>query len=79
MSQRVKVQEMAMQMHETNLVLINIIRDIAENETLNHLAADATDEERVRAMNDGAVRRKQIVGEIFNFLCREELAGQVHA
>lgn len=79
MSQRVKVQDMVMQMHEKNLVLMNIVRDIAENETSPHLSADTTDEEIARSFADKAVRRKEIVAEILVFLRKEDMARRVGA
>ncbi|MBX9459686.1 MAG: hypothetical protein KL863_28705 [Rhizobium sp.] len=79
MSQRVKVQEMVMQMHEKNLVLMNIVRDIAENETSLHLPADITEEEIGRSFADKAVRRKALLDEILDLLCREDMARRVGA
>ena len=79
MSQRLKVQEIVMQMHEKNLVLVNILRDIVENETDCDMCMDDDDEEFWRKLNDRAVRRAEIVGEIKHFLRRENLAMQVSA
>ena len=79
MSKRVKVQTMVMEMHEKNLVLVNILRDILENETLYHLSGDEEDEELYRALADKSARRKEILGEIFNFLRKEDMARRVSA
>lgn len=67
---------MVMQIHEKNLVLINI-RHIAENETAGDLRADASDEVVNRAFADTAVRRKEILGEILPFLRHEDKAKRV--
>lgn len=74
MSERLQVKEMVMQMHEKNLVLMNILRDIAENEASCHSTSDVTEEEIVRCLTDKAVRRKEILGEIRHLLCQEEEA-----
>lgn len=79
MSQRLKVKEMVMQMHERNLVLMNILRDIAENETSGHIAADATDEQIARHCAEKALRRKEILGEISYILHQEDMACRVEA
>jgi hypothetical protein len=79
MSKRVKVQEMVMQMHEKNLVLVNILRDIVENETSYHLNGNEEDEELYRVLADKAARRREILGEIFNFLRKEDMARRVNA
>jgi len=55
-SQRLKVQEMVMQMHEKNLVLRNILRDIVENEVSLDLSMDDDDEDFWRKLSDRAVR-----------------------
>jgi hypothetical protein len=72
MTQRLKVKDMVMQMHEKNLVLVNILRDIAENETSGHVAPGATEEEIIRRLTDKAVRRTEILGEISHFLLQED-------
>ncbi|QEE43225.1 hypothetical protein FVA81_00795 (plasmid) [Rhizobium sp. WL3] len=72
MTQRLKVKEMVIQMHEKNLVLVNILRDIAENETSCHVAPGATVEEIVRCLADKAVRRTEILGEIRHVLLQED-------
>lgn len=79
MSQRLKVKEMVMQMHERNLVLMNILRDIAENETSDHIAAAATDEQVARHCAEKAFRRKEILGEISYILHQEDIARRVEA
>ncbi len=79
MSQRLKVKEMVMQMHERNLVLMNILRDIAENEISGHIAADSTDEQIARNCAEKAFRRKEILGEISYILHQEDLARRVEA
>lgn len=79
MSQRLKVQEMVMQMHEKNLVLTNMLRDILENETADIFSRTATEEEFCRALNDKAARRLELVAEIEDFLCREDAALRVSA
>jgi hypothetical protein len=73
MSQRLEVKEMVMQMHEKNLVLMNILRDIVENETANHFPHNATEEEIVRCLADKVVRRAEILGEINHVLLLEDL------
>ncbi|ANL31980.1 hypothetical protein AMC90_PD00955 (plasmid) [Rhizobium phaseoli] len=67
MSQRLKVKEMVMQMHEKNLVLMNILRDIAENETLGDFAPGAT----ARCLADRATRRAKIFGEFVTSCIRK--------
>jgi hypothetical protein len=79
MSQRLKVQEMVMQMHEKNLVLTNILRDIVENETVDIISNTSTEEEFCRALNDKAARRLELVAEIEDFLRREDAAKRVSA
>jgi hypothetical protein len=79
MSQRLKVQEMVMQMHEKNIVLVNILRDVVENETDCDMCMDDDDEEFWRKLNDRAVRRAEIVAEIKHFLQRENLSMRVNA
>lgn len=74
MSQRLKVMEMVTQMHEKNLVLMNILRDIVENETSSHVGADATDGDIARQLADKALRRTEILGEIRHVLLREDMA-----
>lgn len=74
MSERLQVKEMVIQMHEKNLVLMNILRDIAENETSCHFTSDVTEEEIVRRLKDKAVRRKEILGEILHLLRHEDAA-----
>ncbi|GGG22771.1 hypothetical protein GCM10010924_60400 [Rhizobium wenxiniae] len=78
MSQRLKVKEMVMQVHEKNLVLINILRDIAENE-IGSVAPGATEAEIARSLADRAARRAEIVGEIRHVLDKENLARRVQA
>ena len=72
MSERLQMKEMVIQMHEKNLVLMNILRDIAENEASCHFTSDVTEEEIVRRLKDKAVRRKEILGEILHLLRQEE-------
>ncbi len=74
MSQRLEMTKMVMQMHEKNLVLMNILRDIAENETTSDVGADATDEEIALRLADKAVRRAEILGEIRHVLRQEDIA-----
>lgn len=76
MSERLQVKEMVIQMHEKNLVLMNILRDIAENEASCHFTSGVTEEEIVRRLTDKAVRRKEILGEIRHLLRQEEQARQ---
>ncbi len=76
MSERLQVKEMVMQMHEKNLVLMNILRDIAENEASCHFKSGVTEAEIVRCLTDKAVRRKEILGEIRHLLRQEEEARQ---
>jgi hypothetical protein len=79
MSQRVKVQEMVMQMHEKNIVLVNILRDIVENEDEFDLAVDEGDTEFLRKLNDRVMRRAEILAEIRHFLKCEDLGKRVNA
>lgn len=76
MSQRLKVQNMVMQMHEKNLVLMNIVRDILENETPCDLSSGRTHEGFTRIFVDRTVRRNEIVAEIKDFLRREDRASR---
>ncbi|MDR6819970.1 hypothetical protein J2X76_005167 [Neorhizobium sp. 2083] len=78
MSQRLKVKEMVMQMHEKNLVLMNILRDIAENE-MGDFAPGTTEAEIARCLADRAARRTEILGEIRYVLHQEDLAQRVQA
>ncbi|GGG23039.1 MULTISPECIES: hypothetical protein [Rhizobium] len=64
-----------MQMHEKNLVLMNILRDIAENETLGDFASGATEAEIDRRLKDRAVRR----AEIRHILRQQDLAQRAQA
>jgi hypothetical protein len=68
MSQRSRVTDMVMHMHEKNLVLINILRDIAENEVSRPFAVGVSEEEILRGLADKAARRKEILGEILHVL-----------
>jgi len=79
MANRVKVQDIVMQMHEKNLVLANILRDIMENETVDIVSTTSTEEEFCRALNDKASRRLELVAEIEDFLRREDAAKRVSA
>jgi len=74
MSQRLKMTEMVIQMHEKNLVLMNILRDIVENETTSDVGANATEEEIALRFADKAVRRAEILGEIRHVLRQEDIA-----
>ncbi|MGE8106627.1 hypothetical protein ACQKP1_23340 [Allorhizobium sp. NPDC080224] len=76
MSERLNVKEMVMQMHEKNLVLMNILRDIAENEASCHFTSGATEEEIVRCLTDKAIRRKEILAEIRHLLRQKDEARQ---
>lgn len=73
MSQRLKMTEMVMQMHEKNLVLMNILRDIVENEVTCDDSANATEEEIAVRLVDKAVRRAEILGEIRYVLLQEDI------
>jgi hypothetical protein len=79
MSQRLKVQEMITQMHEKNVVLMNILRDIVENETHCELSMDEEDDDFLRKLSDRAVRHAEIVAEIQHVLRCENLAQRVNA
>ena len=79
MSQRLKVKEMVIQMHEMNLVLMNILRDVVENETLRPPAPSATEEDITRYLADKAARRMEIIGEIRHVLHQEAMARRVQA
>jgi hypothetical protein len=79
MSQRLKVQEMVMQMHEKSLVLTNMLRDIVENETMCDVSSVQSDEDLSRMLVNQVARRNEIVAEIMDFLRREDLARRVHA
>jgi hypothetical protein len=80
MSQRLRVQEVVMQMHEKNTVLVNILRDIIENEPDYDLSIqDEQDDEFWRKLNDRAVRRAEILAEIQHFLLCEKLSQRVNA
>jgi hypothetical protein len=78
MANRVKVKDMVFEMHEKNLVLMNILRDIVENEhSTDMFASNCSDADIFRMLNDKAVRRNEIVGEIEHFLYRETLKASV--
>lgn len=79
MSQRLKVKEMVMLMHEKNLVLMNILRDIVENETLRPHALGATEEDITQCLADRAARRIEILGEIRHVLDQEATGRRVQA
>ena len=68
-----------MQMHEKNIVLVNILRDIVENEDEFDLAMDEGDAEFLRKLNDRVMRRAEILAEIRHFLKCEDLAKRVNA
>lgn len=69
-----------MQMHEKNLVLTNLLRDILENETSGSIfASSSTDEEFCGSLNDRAARRLELVAEIEDFLYREDAPRRVSA
>ena len=68
-----------MQMHEKNIVLVNILRDIVENEDEFDLAMDEGDTEFLRKLNDRVMRRAEILAEIRHFLKCEDLAKRVNA
>ena len=73
MANRVKVRDMVFELHEKNLVLMNIIRDIVENErSTDVLSLYNTDDEINRMYGDKVARRKEIVSEIEHFLLREK-------
>ena len=79
MANRLKVKAMVMEMHEKNVVLTNLIRDIAENERLGTLSANSSEEEICRVLNDKAQRRKELLAEIEHFLCQHDVARRVGA
>jgi hypothetical protein len=79
MSQRVKIQDMVMQMHEKNQVITNLLRDIVENETVDIVSTTFTEEEFCRALNDKAARRLELVAEAEDFLRREDASKRVTA
>ena len=80
MAHRVKVRDMVFEMHEKNLVLLNILRDIVENERSTDLfESHHTDPDIYRMLNDKAARRNEIVSEIEHFLHREKLKASVSA
>lgn len=74
MSQRSMVKACVMQMHEKNLVLMNILRDIAENETSCELSPGMTENEIARRHFDKEARLAEILGEIREILLREDRA-----
>jgi hypothetical protein len=63
MSQRVKVKEMVMQMHEKNLVLMNILRDIAESETFRHLSPARQRRRSLSALQTGQQGGKKFLAK----------------
>jgi hypothetical protein len=74
MAHRVKVKDMVFEMHEKNLVLLNILRDIVENErSTDMFASNCSDTDLFRMLNDKTVRRNELVGEIEHFLYRESM------
>jgi hypothetical protein len=79
MSQRLKVQEMITQMREKNVVLVNILRDIVENQTHCDLGMNEEDDDFLRKLSDRAVRYAEIIAEIQHFLQCENLAHRVNA
>jgi len=76
-SQRLKVKEMVFEMHEKNLVLTNILRDIVENETAYNPDPDHEDFHRIYL--DKIVRRNELIAEIQHFLAQEAKAKRVRA
>lgn len=74
MYQRAMVKACVMQMHEKNLVLMNILRDIVENETSCELSPGMTQVEIARRHFDKKARRAEILGEIREILLREDRA-----
>lgn len=79
MSQHFKIKELVEQMHEKNIVLVNILRDIAENEVRCDLAFVGDDDDFSRTQKDCSIRRREILAEIVHFLQSENLVQQVHA
>jgi hypothetical protein len=80
MANRVKVKDMVMEMHEKNLVLMNIIRDIAENEqSVGRFPAATTHDEICRVLTDKAKRRNELLGEIEYFLYQNDADRRVGA
>lgn len=74
MAHRVKVKNMVMEMHEKNLVLTNLVRDIVENERLgSQFPTSASNWEICRILEDKAKRREELVNEIEYFLYRENV------
>jgi hypothetical protein len=69
-SQRLKVKEIVFEMHEKNVVLRNILRDIVENETEYNLEPSHEDFQRVYL--DKIVRRNELIAEIQHFLSQED-------
>jgi hypothetical protein len=67
-------------LHEKNLVLLNLLRDVMENEThLGSLAPNAPDDEIHRALKNRATRRKEILCEIQVILAQEGIPTPVEA
>lgn len=79
MSQRVRIQNMVAQMHEKNLVLVNLLRDMVENEDECNFVLDEDENEFWRKLNDRAVRRNEIIAEMRYFLKVDALAKRVNA
>ena len=69
-----------MQMHEKNIVLMNILRDIVENEADSDLCVNDEDDDAFwRRVNDRSVRRTEILAEIQHFLERENSSMRLRA
>lgn len=69
---RMRAEDKLLRLKEKNLVMLNLLRDVAENEdSINVLPEGADDSTIERAVRDRANRRKEILGEIEDLLYRE--------
>lgn len=67
-------------LREKNLVMLNMLRDIVENEaSVADVVVDGSDDVIESAIRIRAIRRREILAEIDDFLFREEAGIPVKA
>lgn len=71
MSRRDQFEYLVLTLQEKNLIMVNILRDLIENEEFPKLSTEDSDADFARIFMDKAVRRNEILAEIKDFLTRE--------
>lgn len=73
-------EEKLLLLKEKNLVMLNLLRDVMENEVSIHILPDGSGDAAIeRAVHDRASRKKEILGEIEDLLYREYIMSQIEA